>query len=99
MKGVRSSACPCANVPILEGARSMNVTGIEPLFLVSRLLTCIMTDVMADYLNGLHNGLQTLENENKSYGRDFDIENYAQDTLGAETFAGRKFREKKKSRN
>ena len=29
MKGVRSSAFPCVNVPILEGARSMNVTGIE----------------------------------------------------------------------
>ena len=74
MKGVRSSALPYANV----------LTGIEPLFLVSRLLTCIMTYVMADYLNGLHNGLQTLENENKSYGRDFDIENYAQDSFSNE---------------
>ena len=55
MKGVRSSTFPCANVPTLEGTRSTNVTGREPLFLVSRLLTCIMTDVMADYLNGLHN--------------------------------------------
>ena len=92
MKGVRSSTFPCANVPTLEGTRSTNVTGIEPLFLVSRLLTCIMTDVMADYLNGLHNGLQTLENENKSYGRDFDIENYAQDSFSNEYFTCNRLR-------
>ena len=65
MKGMRSSAFPCANVPTLEGTRSMTVRGIEPLFLVSRLLTCIMTDVMADYQNGLQNGLQTLEKKIK----------------------------------
>ena len=92
MKGMRSSSFPCANVPTLEGTRSMNITGIEPLFLVSRLLTCIMTDVIADYLNGLHNGLKTLENENKSYDRDFDIENYAQDSFSNEYFTYNRLR-------
>ena len=51
-----------------------------------------MTDVMPDYLNGLHNGLQTLENENKSYGRDFDIENYAQDSFSNEYFTCNRLR-------
>ena len=50
VKGVRFSAFPCANVPTLEGLRCMKVTCIEPRFLVSRLLTYIMTDVMADCL-------------------------------------------------
>ena len=44
---------------------------------------------MADYL---HNGLQTLENENKSYGRDFDIENYAQDSFSNEYFTCNRLR-------
>ena len=92
MKAVRSSAFPCANVPTPEGARSMNVTGIDPLFLVSRLLTYTMTDVMADFLNGLHNCLQTLENENKSYGRDFDSDNYAQDSFSNEYFTCNRLR-------